>query len=206
MYAVLITKRKLRHYFESHLVTVVTSFPLGEVIQNQDAMGRIVKWALELMGQGILYASWAAIKSQVLADFIVEWTGIQMPPAIINQEYWMMYFDRSLMKKGAGAGLVFVSPLRVRMRYMVHIHFPSYNNVAEYEALINSLRIAIELGIRWLDVWGDSQLVIEQVMKESSHHNAKMVVYCQEVHQLEDKFDGLELNHISRCLNKAVIR
>ena len=64
------------------------------------------------------------------------------------------------------------------MRYMVRIHFPSSNNVAEYEALINILRIAIELGIRWLDVWGDSQLVINQVMKESSCHNAKMAAYC----------------------------
>ena len=68
----------------------------------------------------------------------------------------MMYFDGSLMKKGAGAGLVFVSPLGVRMRYMVRFHFPSSNNVAEYEALINGLRIAIELGIRRLDVRGDS--------------------------------------------------
>ena len=42
------------------------------------------------------------------------------------------------------------------MRYMVHIHFPSSNNLAEYEALINGLRIAIELGIRWLDIRGDS--------------------------------------------------
>ena len=66
-----------------------------------------------------------------------------------------MYFDRLLMKKGAGVGLVFVSPLGVRMRYMVRLHFLS-NNVAEYEALINGLRIAIELGIRCLDVQGDS--------------------------------------------------
>ena len=42
------------------------------------------------------------------------------------------------------------------MRYMVRIHFPAFNNVAEYEALINGLRIAVELGIRWLDVRGDS--------------------------------------------------
>ena len=67
-----------------------------------------------------------------------------------------MYFDGSLMKKGAGAGLVFVSPLGVHMRYMVWLHFPSSNNVAEYEALINSLRITIELGIRRLDIRGDS--------------------------------------------------
>ena len=58
-----------------------------------------------------------------------------------------MYFDGSLMEKGVDAGLVFVSPLGVRMRYMVCLHFPSSNNVAEYEALINGLCITIELGI-----------------------------------------------------------
>ena len=67
-----------------------------------------------------------------------------------------MYFDGSLMKKGAGVGLVSILPLRVHMRYMVYIHFPSSNNVAEYKALINGLCIANELGIRWLDVRGDS--------------------------------------------------
>ena len=114
-----------------------------------------------------------------------------------------MYFDRLLMKKGADVGLVFVSPLGVRMRYMVRIHFPSSNNVAEYEALISGLCIAIELGIQRLDVRGDSQLVIDQVMKESSYHNTKMVAYCREVCQLEDRFEGLKLNHISRHLNEA---
>ena len=71
-YAILIAKRKLRHYFMSHLVTVVTSFPLSEVIQNWDAIGRIAKWTLKLMGQGISYAPRTTIKSQVLADFIIE--------------------------------------------------------------------------------------------------------------------------------------
>ena len=75
-----------------------------------------------------------------------------MPPAAIDQEYWTMYFDGSLMKKGTGIGLLFVSPLGVCMRYAIHIHFSVSNNVAEYEALVNGLRIAIELGIRWLDV------------------------------------------------------
>ena len=83
----------------------------------------------------------------MLVDFIAEWTEVQMRPTVVNQEYWMMYFDGSLMKKGADTGLVFVSPLGVHMRYMVRLHFPSSNNVAEYEALINGLRIAIELGI-----------------------------------------------------------
>ena len=50
LHAILITRRKLLHYLETHPVTVVTSFSLGKVVQNQDATGRIVKWALELMG------------------------------------------------------------------------------------------------------------------------------------------------------------
>ena len=79
-----------------------------------------------------------------------------MPLAVIDQEYWTMYFDGSLMKKGAGMGLVFMSPLGVCMRYLVHLHFPSSNNVAKYEALINGLCITIELCIRRLNVRGNS--------------------------------------------------
>jgi hypothetical protein len=63
LFAILVAKRKLRHYFESHPVMVVTSFPLSEFVQNWDATGRIVKWVLELMGQGISYAPRMAIKS-----------------------------------------------------------------------------------------------------------------------------------------------
>ena len=60
------------------------------------------------------------------------------------------------MKRGIGVGLVFVLPLGIRMKYVVHLHFPTSNNVAEYKALINGLCIAIELGIQCLNVWGDS--------------------------------------------------
>jgi ribonuclease HI len=58
-----------------------------------------------------------------------------------------MYFDGSLMKTGAGAGLLFISPLGVHMRYIIRLHFPTSNNVVEYEALVTGLRIAIELGV-----------------------------------------------------------
>jgi hypothetical protein len=60
------------------------------------------------------------------------------------------------------------------------------------------LRIAIDLGVRCLDTRGDSQLVIDQVMKNSSYHDTRMEAYCEEVWRLEDKFFGLELNHIAR--------
>jgi ribonuclease HI len=113
-----------------------------------------------------------------------------------------MYFDGSLMKTGAGAVLLFISPLEKHLRYVLRLHFPASNNVAEYEALVNRLRITIELGVRRLDARGDSQLVIDQVMKNSHCHDRKMEAYCDEVRCLEDKFYELELNHIARRYNE----
>jgi hypothetical protein len=80
LYTVVLARRKLRHYFESHPVTVVSSFPLGEIIRNPDAAGRIAKWSVELMGETLAYAPHKAIKSQILADFVAEWMDTQLPP------------------------------------------------------------------------------------------------------------------------------
>jgi ribonuclease HI len=67
-----------------------------------------------------------------------------------------MYFDGSLMKTGVDAGLLFISPLRVNMRYAIWLHFAASNNIAEYEVLIAGLHIVIKLGVQHLDVRGDS--------------------------------------------------
>jgi hypothetical protein len=75
--------------------------------------------------------------------------------------------------------------------------------MAEYEALVNGLRIAIELGVRRLDARGDSQLVTDQVMKNSHCRDRRMEAYCDEVRRLENKFYGLELNHIARQYNET---
>jgi hypothetical protein len=74
--------------------------------------------------------------------------------------------------------------------------------MAEYEALLCGLKIAIEIGVKRLDVWGDSQLVIDQVMKNASCHDDKMEAYCKAVRALEDKFYGIELNHVPRRYNE----
>jgi ribonuclease HI/transposase InsO family protein len=155
------------------------------------------------MGETLSFAPRKAIKSQVLADFLAEWTDTQLPTTPIQPELWTMYFDGSLMKIGAGAGLLFVSPLGKHLRYVISLHFPASNNVAEYEALVNGLRIAIELRVRCLDARGDSQLVISQVMKNSHYRDRRMEAYCDEVRRLEDKFYGLELNHIARWYNET---
>jgi ribonuclease HI len=109
-----------------------------------------------------------------LADFLDEWVDTQLPTAPIQAELWTMYFDGSLMKTRAGASLLFISPLGKHVRYVVRLHFPASNNMVEYEALVNGLRIAIELGVWRLDARGDSQFVIDQVMKNSHGRDRKM--------------------------------
>jgi ribonuclease HI len=155
------------------------------------------------MGKTISFAPRKAIKSQALADFLAEWVDTQLPTAPIQAELWTMYFNGSLMKTGAGAGLLFISPLGKHVRYVIRLHFPASNNMAEYEALVNGLRIAVELGVRRLDARGDSQLVIDQVMNNSHYRDQKMEAYYNEVQRLEDKFHGLELNHVARWYNET---
>jgi ribonuclease HI len=158
---------------------------------------------VEIMGETISFAPQKAIKSQVLVDFVAEWVDTQLPTALIQPELWTMFLDGLLMKTGAGAGLLFISPLGKHLRYVLRLHFPASNNVAEYEALVNGLGIAIELGVWRLDARCDSQLIVDQVMKNSHCRDPKMEAYCDEVRRLEDKFYGLELNHIARRYNKT---
>jgi ribonuclease HI len=119
----------------------------------------------------------------------------------VEHETWIMYFNGSVMK-GAGVGLVFISPLGVRIEYLVRLPFPTPNNTAENKALINSLRIAAELKIKRLEIRGDSELVVDQVMKDKNCMDPKMAAYCQAMRDLEDKFHGLELHHVLRDYNK----
>jgi ribonuclease HI len=117
-----------------------------------------------------------------------------------------MHFDGSKRISGTGAGVILISPTGERLSYVLWIHFPASHNVAEYEALLHGLKIAMSLGIRRLEVRGDSQLVVNQVMKDWSCLDDKMVAYGQEVRKLEDKFDGLELTHVLTHNNEATDR
>ena len=73
LYVVVMATKKLQYYFTEHEVSVVTSFLLGEVVCNRDA---------------VKFVSRTAIKSQALADFITEWTEVQAPTPEIFHEYW----------------------------------------------------------------------------------------------------------------------
>jgi hypothetical protein len=74
LYAILISSRKLRHYFQEHKIMVITEFPLSDIMRNQDSTGRISKWAVELGALNLEFQSKKAIKSQALSDFLAEWT------------------------------------------------------------------------------------------------------------------------------------
>ena len=79
-------------------------------------------------------------------DFVAEWTEVQLSAQDVSHEYWTMYFNESVMAPGSKAGVVLISPDGSRLRYAIRLHFLASNNSTEYEALINGLRITIELG------------------------------------------------------------
>jgi hypothetical protein len=125
LYATLITSRKLRHYFQEYSISVVTDYPLGDILRNQDATGRISKWAVKLGALNIDFKPRTAIKSQALVDYMAEWRENQLP--------------------SAGAGVLLISPTGEQLKYVLQIFWKVSNNEAEYEALLHELRLAASL-------------------------------------------------------------
>jgi hypothetical protein len=143
---------------------VVTSFPLRAILHNSNATGNIAKWAAELAKFQLDFQPRHAIKSQVLADFIVEWTPPSSAPRgpnpesgptpaeprgpIFTRPHWTLFFDGSARQQVGGARVVFIDPSGDQVKYVVHLEFKATNNMAEYEALIFGLSVALSLGIR----------------------------------------------------------
>jgi ribonuclease HI len=136
-------------------------------------------------------------------DFIVEWIDLSAPPDQGLVEYWKMYFNGSLNIDGAGAGMLFILPTNEQLRYVLRIYFPASNNAAEYEACLHGMRIAVELGVKCLHIYGDSALVINQLNKDWDTISEKMDAYCKEIRKLEGKFYGIEYTHVVRDKNQA---
>jgi ribonuclease HI len=203
LYAVLITSQKLRHYFQEYLVSVITDYPLVDILRNQDATGRISKWPVELGALNIDFKPRTTIKSQALVDFMAEWRENQLPTPTERPEHWVMYFDGSLKLEGAGAGVLLITPMGEQLKYILQIFWKVSNNEAEYEALLHGLRLAASLGIKRLLVFGNSAVVINQVNKSWDRNKENMDTYCLEVRKLETKFYGLEFHHVVRDNNVA---
>jgi ribonuclease HI len=193
---VLITSRKLRHYFQEYSISIVTDYPLGDILRNQDATGRISKWAVELGALNIDFKPRKTIKSQALVDFMAEWRENQLPTPTERLEHWVMYFDGSLKLEGIGAGVLLIFPTGEQLTYVLQTFWKVSNNEAEYEALLHGLRLTASLGIKQLLVYDDSAVVINQVNKSWDRNKENMDTYCLEVWKLENKFYGLEFHHV----------
>uniref|UniRef100_A0A803L7Q4 Uncharacterized protein n=1 Tax=Chenopodium quinoa TaxID=63459 RepID=A0A803L7Q4_CHEQI len=104
-----------------------------------------------------------------------------------------MYFDGAARHDGARAGVVFASPERHVLPYSFVLTQLCSNNMDEYQALILGLQLAIEMGIQDLDVHGDSQLVISQILSEYEVKKEDLIPYHKHASRLLDKFDTVRL-------------
>jgi ribonuclease HI len=143
------------------------------------------------------------IKSQVLADFFIDWAEIQYEPPLPDANYWRMHFDGSKTIHGLGASIVLTSPKNDQLRYVLQIHFAASNNVAEYEALVHGLMVSKDIGIHRIMCFGDSDLVIQQCSGIWDTHDANMGSYHFLVQQLSGYFEGCEFWHVLRAQNEA---
>ncbi|CAL1376418.1 unnamed protein product [Linum trigynum] len=130
--------QKLRPYFQSHAITVLTNLPLKRILSSMEVSGRMTKWAVELSEYDIQYASKPAIKAQVLADFVAE--GVTLCDK--NDEAWEIYVDGAASKHGAGAGVVVKMPTGAIHEIAIRFQTLKTNNASEYEAILAGLTAA----------------------------------------------------------------
>jgi hypothetical protein len=175
LYVVHIASKKLRHHFQAHKISVVTSYPLRAVLHNPNATGNIAKWAVELAEFKLDFIPRHAVKCQVLADF----TPLPCHPRGPNNgekgPHWTIYFEGSSHKQGTEAGILLLTPDGEEFKYMVHLDFKATNNTTEYEALTFGLSTTLSLGVRQLLLNSDYQLIIKQVNGECCCNNPQLV-------------------------------
>ncbi|GKV17643.1 hypothetical protein SLEP1_g28117 [Rubroshorea leprosula] len=198
--AVVTTARKLRPYFQAHPIVVLTDQPLRQILQKPECSGRLIKWAVELGEFQITFQQRSSIRAQALADFIVECTSTSETVAS-EAEQWTLYVDGSSSSRGSGAGAVLMGPGSFRSEHALKFNFEATNNMAEYEALLLGLRLAAELKVRSLQVYSDSQLIVNQVNSTCEVTDPTQAKYLAVVLKLQSQFERFRLIKISRFEN-----
>ncbi|KAL5540976.1 hypothetical protein UlMin_043773 [Ulmus minor] len=205
--ALMIAARKLRPYFQAHTIIVPTKFPLKQILQKPDTSGRLAKWSIELGEFDILFKPRTAIKGQALADFIAEFTyqptNLELAKELVPSpsSLWHLYVDGSSTDNCSGAGVILVSPEKVRLSCALRFRFKATNNQAEYEALLAGLRLAKEVSARHLLIYSDSQLIVNQVNSEYQAKGEKMASYLEKAKELLGQFDTVTITQIPRNEN-----
>ena len=143
--ALVTAARKLKPYFQAHMVSVMIDMPLRRALSNPEAAGQLTLWAIELSEFDIKYCPRTAIKGQIVADFIAEFTRDEDNGAEESPQ-WSIYTDGSSNRRVGGAGIVLLSLEGDRIECMVHLDFPTTNNEAEYEAVVAGLDLAKATG------------------------------------------------------------
>ncbi|GKV15561.1 hypothetical protein SLEP1_g26343 [Rubroshorea leprosula] len=153
---------KLRPYFQSHPIIVLTDQPLRHILRKLECSGRLIKWAVELGEFEITFQQRSIIRAQALADFIVECTSGH---STLNPEpnNWTLYVDGASSSKGSRVSALLIGPDGYRSEHALKFNFDATNNMAEYEALLLGLQLALELKISTIQVYSDSQLMVNQI-------------------------------------------
>jgi ribonuclease HI len=193
-YAVVMAARKLRHYFEGHRIRVITNQPLNDLFANKEASTRIIKWGAELSEYTVDFERRSAIKLQVLADFVVDWTS---PTHNSGEEMLARWCH-----KGVGILAVVTSPTGDVIRCAARLIFAndehSTNNTTEYEVLLLALRKMKALGQQTFIIKTDSKVIHEHIEKESETRNPILMKYLEKVREMERHFKCYSLQHIPR--------
>ena len=182
---------------------------MKSILHKPELSIRLTKWTFELSEYDITFQPRTALKSQVLADFITDFTPNVTPQAdkeLLNltkrsNSKWMLTVDRSCNVIGAGIGLVLTSPKGDLIQQAIRCGFKATNNEAEYEALIAGLNLAKDMGIRKLSVRSDSQLVVNQLLGSYQARDLKMASYLEHVKILQSIFKEFDIAQIPRLDN-----
>ncbi|KAL2238352.1 UNVERIFIED_CONTAM: Transposon Ty3-G Gag-Pol polyprotein [Sesamum indicum] len=195
--ALVVTARRLRPYFQSHKIVVLTNQPLKNILSRPEVSGRLVKWAIELGEHDIDYQARTSEKGQILADFVIEMSNENAP----KNELWMLHVDGSSNASNGGAGILIQGPKGIEIEVAARLSFQATNNEAEYEALILGLELAHEAGARNLEVYTDSQLVAMQVEGRYEAKERTMVLYLQKTKAWMERFEKCTVQQIPRDEN-----
>ncbi|KAM7497492.1 hypothetical protein LguiA_021906 [Lonicera macranthoides] len=112
-----------------------------------------------------------------------------------------MYFDGACNRNGNGIEILLISLDQTHAPMSFRLEFPFTNNITEYEACIVGLKIALQKGVRKIQVFGDSALIIHQIMTKWKIKEEKLVPFLAQLEETSEKFDCIEFFYIPRTQN-----
>jgi hypothetical protein len=184
---------KLRHYLLSSTCIVAYQIDvIKHMLHKPILSNRIGKWAYALVEYDLACEPLKSMKGQILADFIVEHRiddGLNLEVGYVTCTQWKLYFDGSVCDDGQGIGTVLISPNGVVFYMFNRLDEDRTNNQVEYEALLFGLEVLQYLGVKHVEAFGDSLLVVQQVSKVCQCYNGSLNAYLDKCLDIISCFD-----------------